>query len=212
MTIRFKVLMAAMTAVLALSFAVGTANALRSLSISGPTTLTLNGQLTFTSSAGSVECNATITKTVSRTIPKIDHILIGKITRVDVERTIPSRTCRASFSRLNNIEIPRLEREETARILKGVILGTLPRITGILFLVERFLASFETDFTGTCPYESPARGLPVLAPVEARGDIGRLRLEPNAAVRLEPHGLFCPATGELLGEMTPLQTTNVRLI
>jgi hypothetical protein len=212
MTIHRKAWITAVLAALMLTCAVGTVHALRSLSISGPTTLTLNGRLTIASGAGTIECNVTMTNTISRTIPKIDHILVGKVTRVDVERTIPSATCRSSFSRLNSIAIPGLEREETARILKGVILGTLPRITGILFLVERFQWSFTTDLTGTCAYESPERGLPILAAIEARGNISRLRIEPNASVGLRENGFFCPAALELLGELTPLQTTNVRLI
>jgi hypothetical protein len=209
MTVRFKVLMAALAAVLALSFAVGTANALRSLSIGGPTTLTLNGRITFTSEFAVIECNATITKTVSRIIPKVDHILVGKITRVETERP-PTPTCRSSVGRLSNIEIRNLEREEFGRILKGTILGTLPTITGILFLVDRFQASFTTEVSGRCGYESPERGLPVLASV-SRGVIGRLRFQPNRAVRIEG-GAFCPRTGELSEQMEPLQTTTVTLI
>jgi hypothetical protein len=210
MTTRFKVLMAAMVAVLALSFAVGTASALRSLEITGSTTLTLNGRLTFTSEFAVIECNATITKTISRAIPKVDHILVGKITRVEVPRTLPEANCRSSTGRLSNVEIRGLEREEKGRILKGTILGTLPNITGILFLVDEFEASFTTEISGRCGYKSPERGTPVLVEV-IRGNIDRLRLEPNRAVRTEG-GIFCPRTGELLGNMTPLQTTGVRLV
>jgi hypothetical protein len=206
-----KAWIAALLAALMFTFAVGAASALRSLSISGSTTLTLNGRFSLISEATRVECNATITKTISRVIPKVDHILIGKITRVDVERTMPSPTCRSSSGTLSNIEIRGLEREEFGRILKGTILGTLPNITGVLLLVDRFQASFTDSTAGRCGYESPERGLPGLVEVEARGNLVRLRLEANRAVAIEG-GIFCPRTGEFLGEMTPLQTTGIRLI
>jgi hypothetical protein len=211
MTVRFKVLMAAMMAVLALSFAVGTANALRSLSISGPTTLTLNSRVTFVAESAEVICNATITKTLSRVIPKVEGILVGKITRVDTPPTKPEANCRSSVSTLTNIEIRGLEREENGRILKHVILGTLPNITGISFFIDRFQASFTTGFTGRCGYESPAEGLLVLAPVETRGNVGNLVIGRNTAVRIEG-GFLCPRIGELVGTLVPLQTTGVKLI
>jgi hypothetical protein len=211
MTMRFRVLMAAMTAALALSFAVGTASALRSLSISGSTTLTLNSRLTFASEAVQVICNATVTTTVSRVIPKIEHILIGKVTRVEFSRTLPEANCRSSVSRLSNLQVIGLEREERARILKSSILGTLPNITGVLFYVDGVQASFTTDTEGRCGYEAPEPGVAVLAEVEARGNIGNLRFERYTAVRIEG-GIFCPRTGEFVGTLIPLQTTNVRLI
>jgi hypothetical protein len=211
MALHLKMLTAAVVAALALSLA-GNASALRSLSISGSTTLNLNSRLTFAAEGFEVICNATITKTVSRVIPKIDHVLVGKITRVDTPLTKPEANCRATGGlTLTNIEVRGLEREENGRILKGVILGTLPRITGMLFLIDRWQLSFTTTQIGRCGYESPERGLPELAGVEARGNIVNLTIEPNRLVRLEG-GFLCPPTLEVVGTLVPLQTTNLRLI
>lgn len=212
MTTRIRVLMAAMVAVLALSLAVGVANALRSLSISGSTTLTLNGRVVFTGEGVRVECNATITKTISRVIPKVNRILIGKITRVDTPAVKPEANCRSSIGRLSNIEIRGLEREENGRIFLNGILGTLPRITGLLLFVSRFQASFTTEISGRCGYESPVEGLGVLAAIDAAGNVGELTFLRNEAIRLEG-GIFCPRRNEgLSGTLRPLQVTNVRLI
>lgn len=211
MTARIRVLIAAMVAVLALSLAVGTASALRSLSIHGPQTLVLNGIARFSSEFAIITCNTTITKTISRVIPKITGILVGKVTRVDFPATKPEANCRSSVGRLTNIEVRGLEREEFSRILLAGILGTLPEITGILLLVSRFRASFTTEISGRCGYEAPAAGLPVLAALDAAGNIGDLVLERNAAVRLEG-GIFCPRTGELNATLRPLQRNIVLLI
>jgi hypothetical protein len=209
MTIHRKAWITAVLAVFMLTLAVGAASALRSLSISGATTLTLNTRWRLASEFATIECNMTITKTVSRVIPKVDHILIGKITRVVTGRA-PEANCRSSSGTLSNIEIRGLEREENGRILKGVILGTLPNITGILVLIDRLQVSFTTELSGRCGYESPERGIPELAEVN-RGTLGRLRLEANRLVRLEG-GIFCPRTGEWIGDLTPLQTTGVTLV
>jgi hypothetical protein len=150
-------------------------------------------------------------------IPKIDHIQIGKITRIDAERTIPSPTCRSSVGTLSRIAFLNLERAEWGRILKGTILGTLPNITGILFLIDKLLGALTTNFTGECEYESDgveARGeriLPVLATV-SRNVIGDLRVDTPNENRLLRGGAFCPRSIEWVGTMRPLQTTRIILI
>jgi hypothetical protein len=213
MVMRNKIIMAALAAVFALSLMAGTATALRSLSITGSTTLTLNGRITF-ETGGNLEviCNSTVTKTISRVIPKINEVLIGKITRVDTAR--PNEpNCRASGANLERIDILGLEREEEGRIYYKGILGTLPRITGIEVRVKRFRASFTAEVFGirqTCLYE-PERPLEILAPVDANGVILELRITPITAVRLSGGG-FCPATGKLKERLTPLQRTTIILI
>jgi hypothetical protein len=213
--LRLKVFMAAMAAVLAFSLLAGSASALRSLSITGETTLTLNGRMTFTNEVGDIICNATITKTISRVIPKIDHILVGKITRIDTARPREAN-CRFAeegiFREFREI-IFLLEGEERGRILKKTILGTLPNITGILFLIDQLRGGFVIG-ANRCLYETPRTGesLGVLAEVNREGLIGRLRtLTPNTENLIEG-GAFCPRTGELRGELTALQRTFIRLI
>jgi hypothetical protein len=55
MTIHLKALTTAVLAALMLTFAAGTASALRSLSIGGVTTLTLNGRISFSSEFSVIE-------------------------------------------------------------------------------------------------------------------------------------------------------------
>lgn len=200
-----------MVAVLALAFAVDVASALRSLSLSGTTTLTLNGRVRFASEFATIECNVTILRTISRVIPKVVGILVGKIIAVHVPVTLPEPNCRSSVGRLTNIEIRGLEREEIARLFLVSFLGTLPRITGLLITVQRFQASFTTEISGRCGYESPAGGVGVLAAIDGASNLGNATFLANRAVRREG-GIFCPRTGELSGTLIPLQVTNVRLI
>jgi hypothetical protein len=214
MFMRNKIITAALAAVFALSLMAGTASALRSLSITGSTTLTLNGRLTF-ESGGNLEiiCDFTFTKTISRIIPKIDEILIGKVTRVDTPTPKPRENCRASSGTLEAITILGLEREEEGRIYYKGIRGTLPRLSFLQWLWKHIKAAFTAEVLfvrQTCLYE-PERPVPVLASVDASGVIGNLRIEPVRATRISGGG-FCPPTGTLKGELIPLQRTTVVLI
>jgi hypothetical protein len=208
-----KVFTAAMAAVIALSLLAGSASALRSLSITGSTTLTLNGRLTLSNSVGDLICNMTVTKTISRVIPKIANVLIGKITRIDTARPREANcmlTGEEFFRRLERIEFL-LEREERARIFKGTILGTLPNITGILVSIDQLRGGFVIS-GNRCLYETPREGLGELAEVNREGLNGRLIILSGSTESLIEGGAFCPSTFELRGSLTPLQRTFVRLI
>ena len=78
---RAKLLMAALTAALALSLATSTASALRnSLLVEGSNTVSSSGIITFEKAGVStIECPATIVKTISQVIPKRLGVLLGGI-------------------------------------------------------------------------------------------------------------------------------------
>ncbi|HYV14504.1 MAG TPA: hypothetical protein VE972_00600 [Conexibacter sp.] len=202
----------AMATVFALSLLAGSASALRSIEIgASETTLVLNGRMTFTNPVSDIICNATVTKTISRAFPKTSGILIGKITRIDTAR-VREANCRLAgeelFRRLESIEFL-LEGEERGRIYYNAILGTLPNITGILFLIKQLRGGFVIS-RERCLYEPPVEGSGVLAEV-SRGVIGRLRLLRNTQGLVVGGGL-CPGSGELRETLTPLQTTTIRLV
>jgi hypothetical protein len=222
MTTRSKFLLAALTAALALSLAVGTASALRSLSIEGSETVVGEGVVSFiqnTAGGTTVRCPTTITRTISRAIPKTNGILLGRITRIETNR--PEANCTSSTGILQGIIIlapePREEAGSTkCRLFFESIAGTLPNITGINKIIKGCLIGFETrvEIIGVvrCLYKENGAGIPARENVERGGRITSVEIGRNRAVILEGQNGFCPREGELFGTIVPRNSPTVRLI
>jgi hypothetical protein len=195
MSTRVKLLMTALTAALVLSLGVGTATALRSISLERlPTEVVGQGPITFVGGATQVICNVTFLKTLSRLIPKINGTLIGKITGVRID--IPN--CRTTAESVNTIIVLGVEKEELWRIFYESILGTLPRITGALAQlrnVQVLLGIRLLGINATCLY---AGRVFVLSEIEAGGIIGKLRTLRETQALQAGSTFGCPRTGEFV--------------
>src|SRR5262249_19838882 len=119
----------------ALSLATATASALRLLFFQGSTTVSASGILKWVYSGNTVECVGTVTRTVSRVIPKIAGTVLGAITRMSFNMP-PEPSCRASFGELQQIIVLEIENPAKYRLKYQSIFGTLPIITGIRKTVE----------------------------------------------------------------------------
>jgi hypothetical protein len=206
-----KLLMATLTAALALSIGVTTANALRSLGIS-ETRLSLTGRVTFTASLGELICSLTFEKTVSAAIPKRPGTDMGKITN------ITTRECRlgGGFSSLQGFTILNLARAELWRLSYTTFLGTLPEISGVQIQIRnpQLLLAFTDIFTQRygCLYEGNTE---ILEAIERRV-IGRLRdVERQNVMTLRTDlrlGGTCPATLTFRLELTPVRAPTISLL
>jgi hypothetical protein len=221
MTTRTKFLLAALTAALALSFGVGVASALRSLSIEGETTVVGEGVVSFIQPGGgsTIRCPTTITRTISRAIPKTNGILLGRITRIATNR--PEANCTSSLGAFQGIIIlapePREEAGSTkCRLFFESIAGTLPNITGINKIIKGCLIGWElrAEIIGVirCLYKEDGTGIAAREDVERGGRITAVRIGRNRAVILEGQSGFCPREGELFGTITPRNSPTVRLV
>jgi hypothetical protein len=80
----------------------------------------------------------------------------------------------------------------------------------------QLFVEFEVPIFGhiSCLYESEPEGGHADAEVDSRGVVrrGEIGLNHGRLVREAGGSFLCPRTGELVGQMTPLQTTIVRLI
>jgi hypothetical protein len=209
MHIRIRLLMAALTAALALSLAATTASALRSLSVVGSTTVSANGLVKFIQRGGgtTVECKVTIVRTISRIIPKIAGTLLGAIIAIITDRA-GNPNCRSSLGTLRNIIILELENPGKYRLKFQSIVGTLPIITAIKKTIEGLRIGFEITepFGATlrCLYEERVRaeGRPGEATedLNERQQLARIRFGANIALRTGESGALCPREGELFGE------------
>ena len=211
---RTKLLMAALIAALALSLAATTANALRSLSVEGSTTISANGIITFEKAGTStIECPATVVSTVSSVIPKRIGVLGGGLRTLITER--PNATnCRslpASNGPLQNIIILEITNTAKYRGFFQGITGTLPIITGIKGTGEGARMGFEVrTVIGSirCLYEERVRaeGRPSEATsnLNERQQLVSITGGANLALRTPESSGLCPSEGELRGRMTVL--------
>jgi hypothetical protein len=219
MTTRTKFLLAALTAALVLSLGVGTASALRSLSIEGETTVVGEGVISFIGGGTTIKCPTTITGTMSRAIPKTNGILTGRTTRIATNR--PEANCTSSTGTLQGLIILAPEEREEAGSAKcrkffESIVGTLPNITGINGISKGCLIGFETrvEIVGVirCLYKEDGTGAAGRANVERGGRITSIETGRNRAVILEGQSGFCPREGELHGNTTPRNSPTLRLV
>lgn len=208
---RTRLLLAALVAALAFAFAATTASALRSLSVVGSTTVVGNGHILFIQTGGgtTVECDATVTRTISRSIPKRLGVLLGAITRIVTDP--PDPDCRSSLGRLRTIIILELENAAKYRLFFEGIVGTLPRITEIKASVEGLRIGFEIELFGAslrCLYEERVRAEGRRAEeikILREGRLTGVTIGRNLALRTAESSGFCPVEGELVGRFTTLE-------
>ena len=216
---RIKLLTAALAAALVLSIGAGTAGALRSLSVGGELTLTLNSRaLTFRNSLFEVIAGATIVKTMSRTIPKVEGASVGAVTEVrfDIPR---ARISGFGATRVNDIRVLRVGTAGNWNLFYKSILGTLPRINGAIMKIANSHILISVDIFGppptTCLYDGE---IELLARLDATGrivsleSIGRDRLEKEAA----SSGICSQRTNFVAtgaeGQLVELKNTSIILI
>ena len=192
MHIHARLLLAALTAALALSLAATTASALISLTVEGGITISANGIITFEKAGTSIECPTTIVKTISSAIPE--------------ETRRPTRQHQNNHNRktqrhklqivartdgpLQNIIILEITNTAKYRLFFQGIQGTLPIITGIHKTVEGLRIGFELRSpVGNiiCLYEERVRaeGRPLEAVEELneREQLIRISLGRNLLIR-----------------------------
>jgi hypothetical protein len=235
---RTRLLFTALCAVIVCSFAAGTASANRSIEIAGGPQVQAEGRLQFIGTEGEsaveITCDITLLRTVTRLIPKIHGTLFGKLTGILIDRGEVNRTqrCRhGSFVREGHDIIPlNCTHSETGngilrwncsgapaglwKLLYLSFQGTLPRITGISFLIQgtQFQLRLLEPFGGTieCLYEGLSFGL---ITVNAEGTITRARAVRELTGLTRIRGSFlCPARGSFAGEFNVRPTLTIRLV
>lgn len=197
-----RIMLAALVSVLLLSVGTGTAAANRSLSLVGEQTQTFTGRVTF--SGIEAICNLTVTKTLSRVIPKVAGTLLGRVTAI-----------RNANCDLIAFLIGEGENGNLWRLLYSAFLGTLPSPSGYHIQIQNFqiLVVINLIFRVACLYEG---SIGLLAEVERGSNIGRLRSTnerpETAEIRLfQSLEGFCPGSIRLLLDLRPTRTYSIRL-
>jgi hypothetical protein len=189
---RSKLVLAALTAAVALGALVGAASANR-LALSSQTDRATWSAMTFEGFGefGTVICRVTIEGSFhSRTISKVAEALIGYNNRASVEEA----ACTGGRARINAESLPWHVRYEG-------FTGTLPNITAIN---ERLVGSEFTVVSSigiTCRYKStaasPFRG--TINRTTSTGVAERIRIDEAARIPLSSGNGFCPNPGVVKG-------------
>lgn len=203
-----RLLLTALVASLALSIAVGSASAGRSIEVrnagggvSATSRLTLRGER---AESLQVICDITLLRTISTLIPKITGVLIGGVTGIKIEQT----SCRNSLGGGANV-IPLGAREDGRRLQWTVnssplwklifltFAGTLPDVTRIDFAIEgtQFNLLVRSIVTVECLYQGRAFGEIELS---ARRVV-RARASATTRLPLIRGGELCPRNGSFQG-------------
>ena len=213
---RAGLLLAGLSATILLAFAVSTASALRSISIVGETTATAQGRISFIGGGSTLECNITLVRTLSRSIPKTAGILLGAI--IDIRIALREAGCRSSAGTLTAFTILGLGTGELWRLFYESFDGTLPNITAINKIIKNWLWSdtITVPIFGsiTCLYEEEEgrRGGQAKESLTREGRLEKFRIGANRSSRVRGSGL-CPERGELSGELTfTREAPSIRLI
>jgi hypothetical protein len=203
-----KLVPTALAAALLLSAAITSASA-RRLEVSSQLFRATWFQLEVVESSGFFIANCPITlegSFHSRTIPKVQRLLIGAITRV----TIKTESC------LGNPRIRSRSSSLPWHLTYESFTGTLPAITSVQLLISRFLFEFF-DTSATCTYGRSTDNMTFEAVVSA-GAITVLRpVAGRAIASLLEGNSFCAPTVSLReeGTVTVLNSTTrvtIRLI
>jgi hypothetical protein len=231
-----RYLAAILAAFFVIMLAASGAQALRSLSLVGETNVKTEGNLRFGGEglprSTEITCEVTLLRTLSRVIPKIEGTLIGKVTGVAIDiprcrhgeniRTVNNIIAHRDFATLTSsctgVGIRLCDVTTANNLWKLVfrsILGTLPRITGLLFTLKSAQFTLDvTDILGghdVCGYEGDQ---PALAELNAEGVItgGRILLEMVSMTARRLGGISCTSPGRLGGTFTIRNGPRVNLI
>jgi hypothetical protein len=142
-------------------------------------------ELGNTISTNVVRCAVTLEGSLhSRTIPKVRELLIGYITRANIQ----NNQCTGGRATLRQEKLPWHLTYQSFR-------GTLPRITEILLNLIRLGFDIEIPGVNNCAattsVANPARGIAVLS--TTNGQVTGLNADPNATIPLTnaPGGFAC---------------------
>jgi hypothetical protein len=202
-----KLGLTALMAALLLASALTTASA-RNLEISNQRFRVTWSRLEFQSSVITLRCPVTLEGSFhSRTIPKVERLLIGGITRFDIKKD----SC-------TNGRVLAEEEHLAWHVTYEGFTGTLPAISSARLLLSRFLFWIEV-MTRRCIYGTRTDNITLSAAVNAGGEVTTLTpvAGRNVANLLEgPPGEFlgCPSTVTLSGEGTVTllnSTTRIRI-
>jgi hypothetical protein len=210
-----------LTAALMLSLAVGTAAALRSINIrraGGTNTIGATASVTFNSPEQPevrIVSNVTLAGELESSIQKRERAVFGHITECRAANTTASG--RAGITAIARCEAL-VEPNRSWRLIYKTFLGTLPNITGVLFIVERagFLIAARVfgARANECLYEGE---IGALASERARGlNFTEIRILEAERVRISlelEHALAtCNQTGSLSGNFTLQNRLEVSLV
>jgi hypothetical protein len=215
MHIRTKLLMAVITAALAMTMFATAASALRSLEVGTSTRLVLTGRVTFTGGEIRVICNTTFEKTLNRAIAKTVGAKVGQVTRVAVE------ACRAEGGGAERPVI-RILNEGVGRLWEinyKSFEGNLPNeISGITYELRNTQVLLQISIFGVaagCLYE----GTVGVHSVIAGRVIGRLTTTSErpetveVGLRTDLTGFgACPRRGRFTASVEPTVRTTVTLV
>jgi hypothetical protein len=196
---RTRIILGALITALALSAAVGTANA-RRFALSESHFLSHFRELTFQNSNGSLRviCPVSIEGSFhSRTFEKVARSLIGYISEARVQRR-----CTGGEAWIQSSQERGAGEAESLpwHILYERFIGNLPSITGIELTLDNALFLLMLGAT-RCVYRSstssPMRG--IINRETTNGRVPTLRANETSGIPLVEGGILCPPTGFLVG-------------
>lgn len=191
-----KLALTALIAALLLASVLSTASAGR-LSFNTQNIRTTWSRIEFQTAVVTVRCPVTLEGSFhSRTFPKIERLLIGAVTRL----VIKGESCTNGSA---------VARALPWHLTYDSFAGTLPDITSVRLLIERFV--FEIITLGrTCKYGTAADNVVYSAGINGERLVTQLTPAPprNVAHLLEGPVVFpgCPSAGELVTEASDGQT------
>ena len=179
--------MTALLAAMLLASALSTASA-RNLEVSNQNFRVTWSRLEFQSSLATVRCQVTLEGSMhSRTIPKIQGLLIGAITRI----TIKEESCTGGTARP--------ERPPPWHLTYEGFTGRLPTIESVRFLAQRFQYAIIA-FGATCKMGTSTDNITGRTTLNGSGDaVNQIPLTGRNIVNLLEGGGLCPASGTFVG-------------
>jgi len=191
MRISIRLGLTALMAAMLLASALSTASA-RNLEITSATNFRVTwSRLELAGSFVNIRCQVTMEGSFhSRTIPKVQGLLIGSLTRI----TFKEESC--SGGTAHSV------RQPPWHFTYEGFTGRLPNIETVRFLFSRFLFALIA-FGVTCTYGSSTDNLTFSAGLNAAGEVTNLvPLRERSIYNLLEGGGLCPPNGTLVGSAT----------
>lgn len=183
-------LLACLVAALSLAFVTGTAAASRAIGIpGGAITATSSGKIRFATAAIGLECDIQMRGTLEARIPKEIVPPFGRITDGSATNCSLGATATLLFP-----DSPAWS------MYYDSFLGTLPDITGVLFILENVQALVRIPLLGSCLYFGDFSAL-------MRSDGRTVTLLPSGLLALETLSGMCPSPVTVTGafDFSPAQ-------
>lgn len=213
---RSRLLLAALTAALALTLGTATANAARSFSTTSNTLLTyLSPGLTFAGEEIDIICQVTLTASVHATAAKVRGTLMGFVNGARID------ACASSLG-VSPLAIPHVSHRHPWHVTGNGFKGTLPRITEAEYTINNvaYLVSVIEPFGRRmgCLY----RGERIAVETAGRTGAAEYTVERHMSVagnrltlfeeRLNASLAACPPSGTFIGTFYSTLPVVVRLI